>query len=493
MVAPIRLCQGSQELIILVQFLISVGISIQFKNCPGKETQEGIFIFLFVRRGRLVHRLGLSHLHPAPDQGIVNPDLQMLPVHTNINMVLFSAYGIKLWRRNLRNNPVPVRDSLKGKAAVLLGSNGKQGIFFGKFLHIRPKKPYKRPGKCGILPALRVLAVLHAVHASPKKVILYGFPLIDRNPHNRRVLACIYKDYRVFFIGKDICLIGGALFHIVAAKRQVGSKGSVIAARPIFGNGNHFQKPVCRNHAAIRRRQIRSRIEAKGNILVLPIFPKAEKPVCFQRLYKVHRRFLALVIKPLFRSGDFHGLPCVGKLHLLRFRSRHHACRSLLFLQAVTSKIEKAAYCGPVLPGSKCLCNRIFCRPKRSVPGINVLVGHQVIHRSRKPPHFIHRLVQPIILLDRSKHFPGLFDGKLCLLGHIVLFHRHDRLAAVNSERDGITGEHITVRRRHLVKLIIPHGQRFGQHKPAFIRHIEGVQRLRVRIEDLLGNKFPGG
>ena len=30
------------------------------------------------------------------------------------------------------------------------------------------------------------------------------------------------------------------------------------------------------------------------------------------------------------------------------------------------------------------------------------------------------------------------------------------------------------------------------QHEPAFVRNIEGIKGFRVRIENLLGNKFPG-
>ena len=35
--------------------------------------------------------------------------------------------------------------------------------------------------------------------------------------------------------------------------------------------------------------------------------------------------------------------------------------------------------------------------------------------------------------------------------------------------------------------------QRFRQHEPAFVRNIEGIKGLRVRVEDFLGDKFPGG
>lgn len=51
----------------------------------------------------------------------------------------------------------------------------------------------------------------------------------------------------------------------------------------------------------------------------------------------------------------------------------------------------------------------------------------------------------------------------------------------------------IAIRGSHLIKFIIPGGQRLRQHQPALVRNIEGIQCFRVRIVDGLGDKFPGG
>ena len=75
---------------------------------------------------------------------------------------------------------------------------------------------------------------------------------------------------------------------------------------------------------------------------------------------------------------------------------------------------------------------------------------------------------------------------------HIVLCDRDNGLAAVNGKRYRLTGKDIAIRRRHLVKLIIAGVQRLRQHQPAFIRNIESIKGLRVRIVDFLRDKFAG-
>ena len=77
-------------------------------------------------------------------------------------------------------------------------------------------------------------------------------------------------------------------------------------------------------------------------------------------------------------------------------------------------------------------------------------------------------------------------------MGHIVLCDRDNGLAAVNAERHRLTGKDITIRRRHLVKLVIAGVQRLRQHQPAFIRNIERIKSLRVRVVDFLRDKFAG-
>ena len=133
-----------------------------------------------------------------------------------------------------------VRDILKRKAAILGSGDSKQRVFLGKFFGIRLKQAHDRTGQLHIFAALRVFANLYTVHTPAQQVIGNSLALIDKNLHQRRVLAGILKDHRIFRIREDIGAVCGAFFHIVAAKRQVGGKGSAIATRLIRVNGNHF-------------------------------------------------------------------------------------------------------------------------------------------------------------------------------------------------------------------------------------------------------------
>ena len=204
-----------------------------------------------------------------------------MPVHTNIDMVLFLAYRVKRRGRNFLYDPMAVRDIFKSKAAVLARGYGKQGVFLGKFLCVRLKQSNECAGQLHIVAALRVLTNLYTVHTPAKQVIGNGFPLIHKDLHQRRILARVLKHNRIFRIRKNVSAVCGAFLHIVAAKRQIGSKGSVIAARLIRVNGNHFQKAACRDHAAIKGRQVSGSIQTKRNIFVFLIHAKAEQFICF--------------------------------------------------------------------------------------------------------------------------------------------------------------------------------------------------------------------
>lgn len=271
-----------RETILAVKFLVAVHILVKLKYRAGKEAHKGVVIFVLLLHGRrLAGGLGLSDLHAATDQGIVHTDFNALAVHTDINMVFFRADGIKRRRGDLLYDPVAVRDILKGKAAVLTSSNGKQRVFLGKFLGIRLKQAHDRAFQLHRLAAVRVLAIFHTVYTPAEQVIGNGLTLVYKNLYQRRLLTRVFKYHRVLGIGKDIGAVCGALLHIVAAKRQVRGKRSVISARLIRGNGNHFQKPACRNHAAIRSRQVIGSIQAKGNILVFLAKANAKELVCF--------------------------------------------------------------------------------------------------------------------------------------------------------------------------------------------------------------------
>ena len=319
MVARLRFFQGTDLHIFGIKFLVAIGVLIQIEYRAGEETQEGVVIFvLLLHRRRLVHRLGFHHLHAAADQGIFHFDFNALAVHTDIDMVLLGAYRIKRRRENFLYDPVAVRDILKGKATILGGGDSKQRVFLGKFFGIRLKQAHDRAGQLHIFAALRVFTDFHAVHTPAQEVIGNSLTLVDKNLYQCRLLAGIFKNNRIFGIREDIGAVCGAFLHIVAAKRQVGGKGSVIAARLICRNGDHLQEPTRRDHAAVKSRQVSGRIQAERNIFIFLIHAKPKEPVRFQRFKQAHIHLLALVIQTNRGLRHFHGLPRIGKLRIFR-------------------------------------------------------------------------------------------------------------------------------------------------------------------------------
>ena len=277
-----------------IKCLIAVGVLIKLKDSAGQPVEEwiihsvlaGIIIGAFYRlvslifrsvfpvlldRLQFVHSLGLDNLHRTVDQGIVDLDFNGLPIGADIDMVLFRADGVQGRRAgNLLDDPMTERHILKGEGSVFPGSCHKEGIFFCKFLRAGSKQANQRALQGKVLTAFGVLAVFHTVNAPADHLIGNGLAVIDRNRYQADFLPGIRKDYRVLLIGKHKCLIGGALLDIEAAKRQVGGKGSrILAGRVLHRRNRHnFQKPVLRDHAAVRRCQVRGSIKPKGNILV---------------------------------------------------------------------------------------------------------------------------------------------------------------------------------------------------------------------------------
>ena len=347
MIACIGFFQRTDLLIVRIIFLVGVGIRIQVKHCTGQEAQERILVFLILlfHRGRFLHSFGFGYLNTAADQGVFHTDLDMLSVCTDIYMVLLRAYCIKVRGRDLLDDPVSVRNVLKGKTAVFSGNGSKQRIFFSKFFGIRSKQTHERTGKRDILAAFRVFPDFYTVYTPTEKFIGNSLAFIDKDLYQGGFLTSILKDNRIFLIRKDIGAVGCAFLDIIAAKRQVGSEGSAVTAGFHRRNRDHFQKSTCRDHAAICRRQVCGSIKSKGNILIFLVHAKTEQVIGLHCLEKCDIHFLSFVIKTCCCLCDLHGLTRIGQFHIFRLRIQHTAGRSLTFLQPVTAEIKEPAFC----------------------------------------------------------------------------------------------------------------------------------------------------
>ena len=492
MVAAVRFGEFSELLILAVKFLVAVGILIQRKLRAGKEAHKGVFVRVLHSRG-LRHSLGLDDLHAASDQGIVHADRDHLIVRADIYVMSFRAYGIKCGSFDFRHNEMTIRNVLKGKCAVFSRSAGHDRRIFGKALRVRSEKTHQGAGKLLRLAAVRRLTVLDSLDPAAQQVVFNRLSFVHMNHDDRRILSRIGKLNRIGHIRNHIRGVGGALLDVVASERKVRCKDSGEVSVLVRNDGNGFQKPVLRDHRTVHSDKFLCGIETKGYILVFFAVADLEQLVFFHSLCQIKSRLLALVIKADGLLRDLNGLARIGELHIFRLFVQHAAIRSLAFLQTVFPKIEKSALRDPIIPGGERFHNRILFHAQGAVAGINILVGDQVIGRARKPLDLIDRLIQAFVFLNGEEYLAGFGNRDLSLLGHVVLGHSNDRLAAVNGERDRLAGEHIAVRRSHLVKLVVSIRQNFRQHEPAFVRHIESIQRFWVRIVDFLFDKFAGG
>ena len=325
-----------------IKCLIAVGVLIKLKDGAGQSVEErivrsvlaSIIIGVFFRlaslilrsvflvlldRLQFVHSLGLDDLHRTVDQGIVNLDFNGLPIGADIDMVLFRADGVQGRRAgNLLDDPMAERHVLKGEGSVFPGSRHQQGIFLGKFFRAGSKQADQRALQGKVLTAFGVLAVFHTVNTPADHLIGNGLAVIDRNRNQADFLPGIRKDYRVLLIGKQKCLIGGPFLYIVASKRQIRGKGRVIAASLICGNRNHFQKPILRDHAAVRRCQVCGSIKPKGNILIFLIHAQPENFIRFQHFGQGYIDLLAFIVKSGCALGHVHRFPGIGQFHIFR-------------------------------------------------------------------------------------------------------------------------------------------------------------------------------
>ena len=222
--------QFPDQLILFVKFLVPVGILIQFKDRSFQSPHKRLFFLLCFCGGRVVYRFGLSDLYAAPDQCIINPDLDALSVYPDINMMFLRADRIKGRRRNLFHDPMTIRNFVKGKTAILPGRHSKQGIFFHKVLRLRPEKPDHCSGQFRRIAAVFCLPVLSAINTSADQLIWNRAALIHCDLYDSCILSGIFKIHRVLRIREHISIVRCPLFYIVTAERKIRCKRCSIAS-----------------------------------------------------------------------------------------------------------------------------------------------------------------------------------------------------------------------------------------------------------------------
>ena len=235
--------------------------------------------------------------------------------------------------------------------------------------------------------------------------------------------------------------VGGQLFQVEAAERQVGAANGLA----VLIRRNDFQKPVRRDHGTVCCGDVLLGIEAKGHGGDFAIHANAKGFILLQHLVKRHEGFLALIIEAGRGFGDFHLLACVHQLHVGDVLAGiYHAVRELDFLHLEFAQVEGLALGCSVLAGG----NGVHYLARRvaqgAVQGVDVLQGGDFKHRTGQALHLIHRLVNALVFCHRGKYLAGFADLDDSFLGHVGLGdfdHRHAAFLA------GIVLGHIKVNR----------------------------------------------
>ena len=269
--------------------------------------------------------------------------------------------------------------------------------------------------------------------------------------------------------------VGGQLFQVEAAERQVGAANGLA----VLIHRNDFQKPVCRDHGTVCCGDVLLGIEAKGHGGDFSIHANAKGFILLQHLVKRHKGFLALVVEAGRGFGDFHLLACVHQLHVGDVLAGiHHAVGELDFLHLEFAQVKGLALGRPVLAGGDgvhYLARRVAQGP---VQGVDVLQGGDFKHRTGQALHLVHRLVNAFAFCHRGEHLTGFADLDDSFLGHVRLGdfdHRHAAFLA------GIVLGHIKVN-RGAVQHIAVGGLYFNQRVPGAVLQLFRGDKVALGI-----------
>ena len=269
--------------------------------------------------------------------------------------------------------------------------------------------------------------------------------------------------------------VGGQLFQVEAAERQVGAANGLA----VLIHRNDFQKPICRNHGTIRCGDVLLGIEAKGHGGDFSIHANAKGFILLQHLVKRHKGFLALVVEAGRGFGDFHLLACVHQLHVGDVLAGiHHAVGELDFLYLELAQVEGLALGCSVLAGGDgvhYLARRIT---QGAIQSVDVLQSGNLKHRTRQALHLVHRLVNALVFCHRGEHLAGFADLDDSFLGHIGLGDFDYRHAAFFV---GIVLGHIKVN-RGAVQYIAVGGLDFDQRVPGAILQLFRGDKVALGI-----------
>ena len=316
------------------------------------------------------------------------------------------------------------------------------------------------------------------------QVVADRVAVVDLDFHKGSVLPGVVKDDGVLLIGEDIVSIGGKLFEIVAAKRQIGFADGVT----VLVHREDFKQTVRRNDAAVRGGQILGSEQAKGHGGDLAVHANAELLILLQDLIQRNGGFLPFVIKVGSGFGDLDLLPGIGKLGGADLGIQHIAAGGCDLSDLIFSEIQWLAFGKSRFIGRYGIDHFTGRSAPCAVRRDNILGCGDLIDRTRQTPNGENRLIQSVRFGHGRKDFAGFADLDNAFLRHVRLRDLDHRNGVFLR---GIVGGHIKIYRFAAERVAV--GRRnLDQRIALAVLQLFGRNEiaLAVRVECVDGGHF---
>ena len=280
--------------------------------------------------------------------------------------------------------------------------------------------------------------------------------------------------------------VGADFLDIVAAEGNIALEHGF----PVFVKGQNLNQSVCRNDRAVCCGKLLGGIEAEGHGGKLVIHADTELLVLLQYLGKRNPRLLSVIAEAGSGFGDLDFLTVIDKLCSMGVLVNDHAVGGFHLGDFVFSQIQRVALRHAICAGGHRIHHLAGTTAQRTIRGVDVRRGLDLIGCSCKTLHRIDRLVDSVRRRDGGKHLAGfgnLDDALLCVIAKL---HCNDCHAAFlggilfgHIELDRLMTEHIAVRGRDLLEgVALAKLQLLRRDEHAGVIGVEGVDGGDLRI-----------
>ena len=280
--------------------------------------------------------------------------------------------------------------------------------------------------------------------------------------------------------------VGADFLDIVAAEGNIALEHGL----SVFIKGHDLDETVHRNDRAVCCGKLLGGIEAEGHGGKLVIHADTELLVLLQYLGKRNPRLLSVIAEAGSGFGDLDFLTVIDKLCSMGVLVNDHAVGGFHLGDFVFSQIQRVALRHAICAGGHRIHHLAGTTAQRTIRGVDVRRGLDLIGCSCKTLHRIDRLVDSVRRRDGGKHLAGfgnLDDALLCVIAKL---HCNDCHAAFlggilfgHIELDRLMTEHIAVRSGDLLEgVALAKLQLLRRDEHAGVIGVEGVDGGNLRI-----------